>query len=104
MDYARKCIEANKKNQVTACYYLLFKKHLKAGGESIADARKPNYDPTVFMKRVPNFKNLLKLDDDTKEIDIKGIIKGQETGASPSLRFNSSSPGIVVSPSVRASA
>ena len=63
VDYAKKCIEANKKNHVTACYYLLLKKHIKGGGESIADARKPTYDPQVFLKRVPNFKNLLKLDE-----------------------------------------
>ena len=59
IDYARKCIEANKHNTVTATYYLILKKHLKAGGDSVADARKPTYNPEIFMKRVPNLKNLL---------------------------------------------
>ena len=59
IDYARKCIEANKHNHVTATYYLILKKHIKAGGESIADARLPTYNPEVFLKRVPNLKNLL---------------------------------------------
>jgi 5'-AMP-activated protein kinase, catalytic alpha subunit len=62
LDYARKCLEANKKNHATASYYLLLKKHIKAGGESVADARKPTYDPSIFMKRVPNFKKLLVLE------------------------------------------
>ena len=62
IDYARKCIEANKHNHVTATYYLLLKKHIKGGGESIADARKPTYNPEVFLKRVPNLKNLLNFE------------------------------------------
>ena len=60
IDYARKCLEANKHNTVTATYYLIFKKHLKAGGESVADARKKTYNPEVFLKRIPNLKNLLQ--------------------------------------------
>ena len=63
VDYARKCLEANKHNTVTATYYLILKKHLKAGGESVADARKPTYNPDVFMKRIPNLKNLLQKKD-----------------------------------------
>ena len=63
VDYARKCLEANKHNTVTATYYLILKKHLKAGGESIADARKPTYNPDVFLKRIPNLKNLLQKKD-----------------------------------------
>ena len=98
VDYARKCIEANKKNHVTACYFLLLKKHIKGGGESIADARKPSYDPNVFLKRVPNFKNLLKLEEENKDKDKE---KGANpiSGESPSLRFGSSSPGVIISPS-----
>ena len=59
IDYARKCIEANKHNHVTATYNLLLKKHIKAGGKSVADARQPTYNPSIFLKRVPNLKNLL---------------------------------------------
>ena len=44
---------------MTATYYLILKRHIKAGGESVADARLPSYNPEVFLKRVPNLKNLL---------------------------------------------
>lgn len=68
VDYARKCLEANKHNTVTATYYLILKKHLKAGGDSIADARKPTYNPEVFLKRIPNLKNLLQKEKEEPEI------------------------------------
>lgn len=58
IEYARKCIEANKHNHITSTYYLLLKKHVKAGGDSIADPRSPKYDPSYFLKRQPNFANL----------------------------------------------
>ena len=51
VEYARKCLEANKHNHITATYYLLFKKHLKGGGESIADPRSPKYNPNYFFRR-----------------------------------------------------
>jgi len=38
---------------------LILKKHLQAGGKSVADARKPSYNPDVFLKRIPNLKNLM---------------------------------------------
>ena len=44
IDYARKCLEANKHNHVTATYYLLLKKHLKNGGDSIADPKSASYN------------------------------------------------------------
>lgn len=100
INYARKCIEANKHNSITSTYYLMLKKHIRGGGESIADARKPEYDPKVFMKRVPNFKNLHNADgrDNSKEREGRAVA----TGPSPSLRFNSNSPGgTIMSPSTR---
>ena len=99
IDYARKCIEANKHNHVTATYYLILKKHIKAGGESVADARKPSYNQEVFLKRVPNLKNLLKIEREKSKDKGKGV---GVIGQSPSLNFNSSSPGIL-SPSIRGS-
>ena len=39
IDYAFRCIEANRKNHISATYYLLLKSHLRAGGDSICDAR-----------------------------------------------------------------
>lgn len=64
-EYARKCIEANKHNHITATYYLLLKKHLRNGGESIADVSSPKYDPSVFLKRQANFSNLINLNKTT---------------------------------------
>lgn len=43
-------LEANKKNSTTATYYLLLKKHIKSGGQSIADARMATYRQSVFVK------------------------------------------------------
>lgn len=51
VEYARKCLEANKHNHLTATYYLLLKKHLRNGGESITDPRSPKYDPKYFFRR-----------------------------------------------------
>ena len=80
IDYARKCLEANKHNTVTATYYLILKKHLKEGGESVADARKPTYNPQVFLKRIPNLKNLLLKDQKVSgEPEAKGDKKPQES-------------------------
>jgi 5'-AMP-activated protein kinase catalytic alpha subunit len=44
-NYARKCIQANKHNHVTASYYLLLKELIKKGEKSIADVRSPDYNP-----------------------------------------------------------
>ncbi len=63
IDYAKKCLEANKHNHITATYFLLLKKHVKNGGDSIADPRSPKYDPTYFLKRQPNFLNLKEVVD-----------------------------------------
>ena len=99
----------------------MLKKHIRGGGESIADARQPTYDPNVFLRRVPNLKNLLKDEKaqgkeifDPPKLDGQGIgEKRQSTipkngpivsGPSPSLRFDSASPvGTILSPSTRIS-
>lgn len=39
ISYARKCIQANKHNHVSATYYLLFKEMIKKGEKSNADVR-----------------------------------------------------------------
>ena len=84
---------------MTATYYLILKKHIKGGGESIADARKPSYNPEVFLRRVPNLKNLLKIERErskSKEAGtaMAGGVTAAENGPSPSLNFNRFSPGI----------
>jgi hypothetical protein len=43
MEYAKKCIEANKHNHVTTTYYLLLQKHLRNGGKSSADLSNPSF-------------------------------------------------------------
>jgi 5'-AMP-activated protein kinase catalytic alpha subunit len=58
IEYAKKCLEANKHNSITATYYLLLKKHLKQGGDSIADPRSPKYNPNYFFRRQPGFTKL----------------------------------------------
>lgn len=62
LDYGRKCLEANKKNHVTATYFLLFKKFLKSGGTSQADARQPTYDAKKFLQRTSDLRTLIKRD------------------------------------------
>ena len=113
IDYARKCLEANKHNTVTATYYLILKKHLKAGGESVADARQATYKPEVFLKRIPNLKNLLQKEQQkSKEIIVSAVdAPDKQTGAdsktkiraSPSINLNSSSSPGILSPSIRGS-
>lgn len=40
-EYLRQCLEANKHNSKTTAYYLLLKKHLKEGGQTISDCERP---------------------------------------------------------------
>ena len=47
--YARRCIQANKHNQVTASYYLLLKELIRKGEKSPADVRQADYDPKQFV-------------------------------------------------------
>jgi 5'-AMP-activated protein kinase catalytic alpha subunit len=58
IEYALRCIEANRKNAASATYYLLLKSHLKAGGKSTTDARSNKYNPKVFanLKRSEKFR------------------------------------------------
>lgn len=48
-NYARKCIQANKHNHISASYYLLLKDLIKRGEKSIADVRSPDYNPLLFV-------------------------------------------------------
>ncbi|EAS06162.2 Serine/Threonine kinase domain protein (macronuclear) [Tetrahymena thermophila SB210] len=49
LDYAQKCIDANKHNHVTTCYYLLLKKHIKNGGKSVADICSDDFDSSLLL-------------------------------------------------------
>lgn len=59
VEYARKCLEANKHNHITATYFLLLKKHLKNGGDSVADPRSPKYDPKYVIRRQAAYHKLV---------------------------------------------
>jgi 5'-AMP-activated protein kinase catalytic alpha subunit len=70
LDYTRKCLEANKHNNYTTAYYLLLKKFIQGGGNSIADysnkaerkAEIPNFpkgdDLAMFMPRHRKYQEL----------------------------------------------
>ena len=53
VEYAERCIEANKHNHVTTTYYLLLKKHIQSGGKSNVDFSSHSFDPTTFTKGRP---------------------------------------------------
>ena len=55
VNFALKCIEANKHSNVTTSYYLLLLKHLRNGGKSIADISSDEFQTAPIGKR-PNFK------------------------------------------------
>ena len=54
--YARKCIQANKHNHISASYYLLLKDYIKKGEKSIADVRAPDYNPQLFIQTAKSVK------------------------------------------------
>lgn len=58
LEYAERCIQANKHNHITTTYHLLLKKYLKAGQESTADISSPTFDYKNIQpfKRVNNEK------------------------------------------------
>ncbi|OMJ90746.1 hypothetical protein SteCoe_6823 [Stentor coeruleus] len=69
LDYTKKCLEANKHNDVTTAYYLLLKKHIQDGGISIADyGYKPETAPTIqpqtpqeaYTSVIPQKRKMLK--------------------------------------------
>ena len=48
--YAKKCLQANKHNHISASYYLRLKEILKRGDKSVADVRSPSYNPQLFVQ------------------------------------------------------
>lgn len=56
-EYARKCIEANKHNHITATYHLLMKKSLKSGKITISEAFEAKNDLQSLMRRQPWYRN-----------------------------------------------
>ena len=57
LEEAQKALEANKHNHTTTTYFLLMKKHIEAGGKSIADLNSEEYDPQLFIRppHIPGF-------------------------------------------------
>jgi 5'-AMP-activated protein kinase catalytic alpha subunit len=54
LEYAERCIEANKHNHITTTYYLLLKKESKQGYKSNSDINSSTFDYTAIepFKRV----------------------------------------------------
>ena len=52
LEFAEKCIEANKHNHVTTTYYLLLKKELETGGASHYDINSPSFDNNCIQPKV----------------------------------------------------
>ena len=44
IEFTKKCLDANKHNNVTTTYYLLLKVHRQNGGQSHADINSPNFN------------------------------------------------------------
>jgi 5'-AMP-activated protein kinase catalytic alpha subunit len=71
-NYARKCIQANKHNHISASYYLLLKDLIKKGETSIADVRSPDYNPQLFLHtakavRLERMKDKLESDNQKEQ-------------------------------------
>ena len=47
-DFSRKCIEANRHNEVTTSYYLLLKKFVRNGGISKTYLSSKHFDPSLI--------------------------------------------------------
>lgn len=58
-EQARKYVASNRHNATTTIYYLLLKRHLRKGGQSIADIKK--YDPGECKKNAENGRAKLNL-------------------------------------------
>ena len=59
-DFSRKCIEANRHNEVTTTYYLLLKKYVRNGGVSKTYLNSKHFDPTLIeplKKKILGFEN-----------------------------------------------
>ncbi|CAD8043577.1 unnamed protein product [Paramecium primaurelia] len=47
-DYIKKCLDANKHNNLTTAYFLILKKHLINGGKSVADINSTNFNEKLL--------------------------------------------------------
>lgn len=48
LDYVSKCIEANRHNNATTCYYLYLKKYMNDGGMSSCDIHSKSFDKSII--------------------------------------------------------
>jgi 5'-AMP-activated protein kinase catalytic alpha subunit len=48
IDYASKCLEANRHNNITTTYYLALKKFIKEGGRTLCDLADKNFDKSLL--------------------------------------------------------
>lgn len=54
IQFAKKCIEANKHTPVTTAYYLLLQKFIRSGGFTRADTSHNSFTPSYLQSRPPN--------------------------------------------------
>ena len=48
VEFAQRCLEANRHNHLTTSYYLMMKKHLREGGLSKADLGSKSFDKSLI--------------------------------------------------------
>ena len=48
VEFAQRCLEANRHNHLTTSYYLMLKKHLRDGGQSKTDLGSKNFDKSLI--------------------------------------------------------
>jgi 5'-AMP-activated protein kinase catalytic alpha subunit len=69
LDYAQKCLDANKHNHVTTTYYLLLKKFHQNGGRSPADINSDIFDRALLMPKPKQPKSNNLLNDSLTQIE-----------------------------------
>jgi len=94
LDYSKKCLEANKHNNVTTAYYLLLKKYIQEGGISVADyGYKP--EPLIVSKQhvseiiapiMPIRNKALKVNNRTGSMTSTNKESGMEFGVGKDIR------------------
>ncbi|CAK90615.1 unnamed protein product (macronuclear) [Paramecium tetraurelia] len=61
IDYAQRCLDANKHNDVTTFYHLLLKRHLVNGGRSTADLNSESFDIKLLEPKQRPIKDMNSL-------------------------------------------
>ena len=84
--YAKKCLQANKHNHISASYYLRLKEIIKRGEESVANVRSPDYNPQLFVqmqKRIKRERVRDKLENTSMQHESMAELKDESETQSP---------------------